>query len=72
MPLKHLLSNMFTASDVTAVQSEICFPWMNPLCCGEMIFEATKEKSLEAKVFVIILNWKFAKAIGLKCSILSA
>jgi hypothetical protein len=62
---------MFIASEVRQMQSLICLPFMNPLSSLE-IMSGRIRANLSARILEMILNLKFAIAIGLNCPIVSA
>jgi hypothetical protein len=70
-PPKHFLSSKFIASEVKAMQSLMFLPFMNPLCYVDTMFGRIVA-NLSAMIFVMTLNLKLARAIGLYCSIESA
>jgi len=71
LPPKLLLSRRLTASEAKAMQSLMFLPLMKPLCSLEMRFGRITD-NLSAKIFEMILNLKFARAIRRYWSIESA
>lgn len=64
LPPKVLLCKVLETSEAKQIHSFIFMPYIKSLCSTEIKL-SIKEASLSARVLVIILNLKFAMAIGL-------